>query len=91
MDENDGSIAVSSDALFYGRFPGLQDEGLVHSVQVYKSYESLCKYMRDPRGIDLIEPVMALCAEGSPTYSFGKCHSVTAAIAATPNSRLALP
>lgn len=59
--------------LMYGHFPDIDNLDVVHSIQVYESWDVLCEHMRGMQYNQFVVPVMRLSAPGSPEYSFGSC------------------
>ncbi len=66
-------VSEEEGTLFYGHFPDVDNPDVVHSIQVYESWDKLAHHMRDMKYNDFVIPVMSLSAPGSPEYSFGSC------------------
>jgi quinol monooxygenase YgiN len=66
-------VTQEESTLMYGHFPDIDDPDVIHSIQVYESWDVLCAHMREMKYNQFVVPVMSLSAPGSPEYSFGSC------------------
>lgn len=64
-------VTQEEGTLMYGHFPDIDDPDVIHSIQVYESWDVLRHHMRQMSYNQFVVPIMSLSAPGSPEYRFG--------------------
>jgi quinol monooxygenase YgiN len=64
-------VAREQGTLMYGHFPDIDNPDVIHSIQVYESWDVLRHHMRQMSYNQFVVPIMSLSAPGSPEYRYG--------------------